>query len=362
MNLDLTHNIDKDKFLKSKDWQAEFNSLTNTERKIAIILSILECPYRTCRSNKVFQKVLHFLGVRTSQRPKELFRRQINNNLRQLTKNRVIKEYNKNKKYPRVKYNNNPTNNELLNTLLRKYYGTQDSQDANFGNVKNDYTQIHPGTVDHSEVNFDNESEVTKSAEKNKPEKNEKFNIFDVPAEDDKGIVEMDNSNEKSVETPLDQYIDFDDIPDLESENNNKEKLLRVNDIPDINILKQTILSYYSEIPDIIIEEPYPDIKLILEDQAIDCSIIIDIDASQKLVILKGYVKFYDKAVIDILKYWPNNEFIAAIGIEEHVGKEKFVIKQRVDLISFNQQEITSLIDNIIRAVKSICAIIEQHL
>ena len=116
--------IEIENFLQSKNWQEEFNSLSNLELKIAAICTSLNCPKRTCRKDLFFKLVLHFLKVRTSQTPKEDFKRIFNKVLNQLISQRIFREYNRNKPHPRVKYDKYPHSEHLI-SLLNKYFAIE---------------------------------------------------------------------------------------------------------------------------------------------------------------------------------------------------------------------------------------------
>ena len=148
MNIDLQTSVDIDKFLTSKNWQTEFNSLGNTDLKISAIFAIIKCPNFTCRKTLLFKRVLLLLSVRTSQRPKEEFQRSFDKILNQLISNRIFREYNKTQEHPRVKFNLN-SNKEYLNSLLKKYYKTEPSSINKIERLKEVYNQSHPhGSVD----------------------------------------------------------------------------------------------------------------------------------------------------------------------------------------------------------------------
>lgn len=115
--------MDSEKFLKTRKWQDCFNSLSDLEMKIATIFTILDCPNQTCRKTLLYKRVLHYLGVRTSQNPKLEFKKSIDKTISQLITLKIFKEYNKNKEHPRVKFDKSKA--EQLEIYLRRYFKSE---------------------------------------------------------------------------------------------------------------------------------------------------------------------------------------------------------------------------------------------
>lgn len=350
MNIDLQTSVDIDKFLTSKKWQTEFNSLGNTDLKLSAIFAIIKCPNFTCRKTLLFKRVLLLLSVRTSQGPKEEFQKKFNKILNQLISNRIFIEYNKTQQYPRVKFNLN-SNKEYLNILLKKYYKTEHNPVNKIERLKVVYNQSHP----HGSAHDKNQNSLFKTEEDEYLEnKNEIIEQIDT---DEDFENEQEESQDDNDENLLDRFI-TDDIPDLENEISNSLINVSINS----SDIKELVKMHFAQIPFVRVEEEYPELKLIFDNNTIGFSILIDIDTLKKVVSLKVIIELYEKAAVDILKLWGKVNRDAAICIEEYRLKDHYVIKRKVDLKRYNNEEIISLVDDMIRAAKQICITIEKHL
>lgn len=337
--------MDSEKFLKTKKWQNCFNSLSNIELKIAAIFTILNCPNQTCRKSLLHKRILYYLKVRTSQNPKEEFRKSVDKIISQLISSKIFKEYNKSNEHPRIKFDKTKT--EVFENYLRKYFKNQVTRDL----VQNrtNTNSVNKSRIDSNISLFEQESFSPLNIDKN----DALSNLIENDIESNESY-ETENYNDESDEDLLDRFID-DDLPELDDYIEEKPTPKTSEN------LKEKILTHFAQSANIRVEEDFSEIRMSLKGN-VDCIIIIEIDIISNSLNCNVVIEYLSEATDSILKSmskgYPNITFC----IDEYNSKESFFLKHRIDITRFNEIEVISIIESLLKATKIVITSIEKHL
>lgn len=323
----------EDFFYKSIKWQEKFNELSTLELTLMAIITLLNCPNDSCRTNVLYEKALKHFKIRTSRRPKDEFKKSFNKILRNLISKKVFKEYNKTK-IPRVRIIE-LEQRDNFHRLLRRYNKSYSSKFQ-------------------AEISFLKDTSLVKK-DNYTPSNTESENLS-INIEDSTSLDQDLNTDDESS-TFIDDLLD-DGIPELESEQNTQNISELSHNIPTI---KKTIKSHYENIDVIDIKEVYPDYKLIINGDVLDIEILIEFKLKNNIQ-LKCFIDFFPDAAIEILKLFGKNNFNATICVEDFHPKEYYVIKQNIDANIYNTDEIISFIDNLIKTARYTIQLITKYL
>lgn len=324
----------EDFFYNSVKWQEKFNELSTIELTLMAIISLLNCPNGSCRTNVLYERALKQFNVRTSRKPKEDFKKSFNKIIRNLISKKVFREYNKKNPHPRIKINE-IEQRDNFHRLLRRYHKAYMSKaQSEISFIKNTSSDEHKNLTTISTETDDYSLKI---------DENDAFN--------------QDFNSDDESNSFLDDLLN-DEIPELETEQNiqkHSEQNLNISEIKDI------IKAHYNKIDVIDIKEVYPDYKLILKGDVLDIEILIEFKLKNSIH-LKCFIDFLPDAAIDILKLFGKNNFDATICVEDFHPREYYVIKQNIDITIYDDIEIISLIDNLIKTARYTSQIISRFL
>lgn len=338
--------MDSEKFLKTKKWQDCFNSLTNIELKIAAIFTILlNCPNQTCRKSLLHKRILYYLRVRTSQNPKEEFRKSVDKIMSQLISSKIFKEYNKSKEHPRIKFDKTKT--EVFENYLRKYF--KNEMTRNLVQNRTMTKSVNKSHIDSNISLFDQEDFSSLDINQN----DALSNLIENDIESDESY-ETENYNDESDEDLLDRFIN-DDLPELDD-------FIEEKSAPKTSEnLKEKILSHFTQATNVEVEEDFSEIKIYLNGN-IDCIAIIEIDIISNSINCNVVVEYLGEAIYSILKSISMGYSNITFCIAEYNSKESFFLKHRIDITRYNEVEVISIIESLLKATRIVIKSIEKHL
>ena len=354
--LELQLEIDIDRFIRSKNWQTEFNSLHQNELVIASIFTMLTCPNYTCRKKILFQRVLHLLKVRTSRGPKEEFKASFNRALQKMINPmRIFKEYNLGQPHPRIKFIRNESSLDALDICLKKYY--KDLERINGLQFPVNRTDHMQNTIP---IIFPNPSE---------PVINEIDEYIEDDEEDDSDIEiisgpDSENQSEDSIVELdlLDKYI-TEDWPDIDSSALTLHSRQSIGSRVSMNFesLKTTIVSHFESVANFTVEDEYPELKISYTQKRYEMFLLLRIDKLEEELLIKSFVQLEEKEADDILRIWGSISKNSAICIEKYRIQEYYVVRQYVDLRRYAIEEVVPIIDDVIRTSKAISDILYEY-
>jgi len=336
--------MDSEKFLKTRKWQDCFNSLSDLEMKIATIFTILDCPNQTCRKTLLYKRVLHYLGVRTSQNPKLEFKKSIDKTISQLITLKIFKEYNKNKEHPRVKFDKSKA--EQLEIYLRRYFKSE--------LPRNNATSR---LVDLSKKAQNNNLEFSLFEQESIEE--DKIPSLDSYLEDEletDETYEIENSNDDIDESLLDRFLD-DELPEI-SEIAQQKSDSKNTSIPNI---KEKIINHFSKVLNLKIEDDFSEIIINLNGN-VETFAIIEIDQLSNSLNCFVVIEYLGESTKQILKALSKSYTNITLCIDEYNDKEVFSLKQKIDITRYNELEIISIIESLLKTSRIVTTIIEKHL
>ena len=337
--------MDSEKFVKTKNWQDCFNSLSNIELKIAAIFTMLNNPNQTCRKSLLYKRILYFLKVRTSQNPKEEFKITIDKIISQLIAAKVFKEYNKGKEHPRVKFDKTKT--DILENYLRKYFRSEITKDT-----ASNKTLSRSSNKSRSDSNFSLfEQDYFPSNQNTKKDELTRLIESDNETNED---YRTENENDELDEDLLDRFID-DTLPELDDYI--EEKSTPKNHVN----IKESIVNHFSKSQNIQIEEDFSEIKIRLTGN-IESLALIEIDMISNCLNCNVIVEYFNEAINSILKSISKNYSNTTFCIDDYNGKESFFLKQRIDISRYNDFEVISIVESLLKTTRIVTSSIEKHL
>lgn len=337
--------MDSEKFLKVKKWQDCFNSISNIELRITAIFTILNCPNQTCRKSLLHERILYFLKVRTSQNPKEEFRKSIDKIISQLIASKVFKEYNKGKEHPRVKFDKTKT--DIFEDYLRKYFKSEITKDIVQTKVNNKSFSVSSGNSNFSlfDQNLYPHHEIIN--------KDVCTSFIEKDEESEKDYW-TENENDEVEEDLLDRFIN-ETLPELD---NRFEEILTPK--THLNI-KENIVNHFLKSSNIQIEEDFSEIRIRLMGN-IESLVTIEIDLISNCLYCNVVLEYLTESINPILKSISKNYSNTTFCIDDYNGKESFFLKQRIDISRYNTFEVKSIVESLLKTTRIVTSIIEKHL
>lgn len=335
--------MDSERFLKLKNWQDCFNSLSDLELKIATIFTILLCPNHTCRKTLLHKRVLHFLNVRTSQSPKIEFKKSIDKTISQLIVGKIFREYNKTKEHPRVKFDKTKT--ELFEGYLRRLFKDEELTKRTISNPVDTISNVY--NISNGISLFENDSFENE-------DRSNYDELFDNDLETDESY-DIENSIDEMDENLLDKFLD-DELPEI-IENVPQ----RHDSVKSSYNIKEKILLHFSQIKNITVDDDFSEIKINMNGN-IETIAIIEIDQLSNSLNCYVKIEYLFESTNPILKALSKSYTNITLCIDNINDKEVFLLKQRIDITRYNEQEIISLIETLLKTSRIVTNLIEKHL
>lgn len=350
--------MDVDRFVRSKNWQTEFNSLNQNELVIASIFTLLTCPNYTCRKKIVFQRVLHLLKVRTSRGPKEEFRTSFNRVLQKMINPmKIFKEYNSGQPHPRVKFIKSDSSLDALDMCLKKYY--KDLERINgLKNLLNRPIANQNGLP----INFKTESksEQLEFDEDIEDDFEEEESEIDIDAE-----LEVENEVENNnIEIDLLGQFILDDLPELEPKPQDSilQNAKPIGNRLDLKELKNSIVSYFEELEYFEVHNSYPYLKIKYRYLKYNFKMHFDFNKLDQSIIIKSFIDLEEREAEGLLRNWSRVARETFLSIEQYRTQEYFVINRNLNLKRYEDEEVIPVIEDVIRTSKDVCNILYKYL
>lgn len=347
--LELQLKMDVDRFIRSKNWQTEFNSLNKNELVIASIFTILTCPNYTCRKEILFQRVIHLLKVRTSRGPKEEFKESFNRALqRMINPMKIFKEYNVGQPHPRIKFIKNESSLDALDSCLKKYY--KDLERKKGIQLKLNQQDNRQKTIPLIFANS-NDKKIDEIEEEIQDGEEDDKDINLISGSDSENQ-SWDSKDELDI---LGNYI-TEDWPDIDSPATNlqPDQSISLRNSLNFENLKTTIVSHFESVANFTVEDEYPELKISYIQKRYGMFLLLRIDKLEQELIIKSFVELEEREAADLLRIWNSISKNSAICIERYRIQEYYVVRQYVDLKRYAIEEVVPIIDDVIRTAKAI--------